>query len=229
MESVSETLSTVTRLKRRSRALRDQGDLLQARTPLKEAIETLEAATAERSPSITTGKESVASSDLRELSVQLADCYGSLGGIFRRQGQLRDALAQYRKGAALERSERFRIDNTYNQVNLLVTGILDNPKWLETPEAKGEAKSVLNSIERQISTSRREDPWAYCDAALLHALLGDPASARVLWSAMRRMTPLPSVYRSSLPTLKGLQAILPTNNAISDAVEQFATLSGSTV
>jgi hypothetical protein len=159
------------------------------------------------------------------LAAQLADCYGSLGGVLRRQHKPNEAVAFYEKGQRLEQTEAFRISNSYNQVQFLVLRILLDPSLLRQHDAAmvDELTKTIQILRRQIITTRSEDPWAYSDLGLLHTLLGDEGGAKAAWEEIDALRPIRSVYTSGLSVLRELAGVLPNNKTLSDAITRFET------
>jgi tetratricopeptide (TPR) repeat protein len=217
-------LRDVDDLKARSRRLRDQGKLEQAAQAVRQAIEIVEQELQQRNIAVRSAGEP-APQDVRDLAVQLADCYGSLAGILRRSGELSVALEFYGKGRELEQNDTYRINNTYNQVQWLILRVLLEPVLISgnNESMVAELRKTLQILRRQIATDRQQDPWAYSDVGLLHALLGDKIGADVAWNRMDAVHPIPSVYRSGLPVLEDLVTVLPDNDLLRGAAARFAT------
>ena len=85
----------------------------------------------------------------------------------------------------------------------------------------GELESAIQILRRQIATTRKEDPWAYCDLGLLHALSGSQNEAWSAWDEMDSREPVQSVYTFGLPVLEELAAALPAQRLLANAVERF--------
>jgi tetratricopeptide (TPR) repeat protein len=221
-------LRDVESLKIRSRRLRDQGRLDSAGDALRQAIRMLEQERAQREV-VHLSKSEPAPQDLRDLVVQLADCYGSLAGVLRRAGELQQALDFYRKGKELEQNEAYRIKNTYNQIQWLILRVLLDPGLIAGRDepTRQELNRALQTLRQQIATDRQQDPWAYSDVGLLQVLLGDQIAADNAWDRMDSLHPIPSVYRSGLPVLQELAKVLPDNGGLRDAVMRFAAKAGT--
>jgi tetratricopeptide (TPR) repeat protein len=220
-------------LKRRSRQLRDKGDLDGAEGLLRNAIALL------REPGEEIFNQAQAdmsaSQDYRDLAKELADCLGSLGGVLRRQAEqldqgsesdevqarLKDALAQYEKGLKFEQDDRFRVANSYNLVQSVVLPVISEPHRLDDEKFKPKLHDVHAAIERQIATVRAEDPWAYSDRGLVELLLGDTMAANESWDQMDALQPERNVYTSGLPVLQSLSNKLMQVDAIQHAVNRF--------
>jgi len=167
--------------------------------------------------------------DVRALAAQLADCYGSLGGILRRKGAHEEALECYAQGKKLEQNDPYRISNSYNQVQWLVLRVLLQPELIADAnrEMSDELENAIQALRRQIMTARRQDPWAHSDVGLLYTLLGDQPGANQAWAEVDALHPLPSVYTSGLAVLKELQRVLPDDEVLENAAARFERKAGS--
>src|SRR5262249_17710210 len=116
-----------------------------------------------------------ASEDLRNVAAALADSYGSLGGLLRRQEPpgIATALESYRAGMELEENDRYRITSTYNRVQWTVLSIIDKPALLKEESFTQRLEAMLNRLLRHSATIRRDDPWALADLGLLATLTED--------------------------------------------------------
>ncbi|MFZ1425434.1 MAG: hypothetical protein WAS21_01540 [Geminicoccaceae bacterium] len=221
---LGSVLRKVHELKRNSRQLRDEQKFEEAGEALSEAIRLLEREKNWRDSLSDSGDDALpVPQDMHETATQLADCYGSLGGIYRRRGMLREALAQYAHGKELERTDSYRISNSYNLTQWLVVQLLEPDLMQRGVEYFwSELRSAIDVIRRQIATVRSEDAWAYSDLGLLYILSGDEAAARMAWDDMDDLEPIPSVYTSGLAVLEELSKTLPQNDAMQRAIERFA-------
>jgi tetratricopeptide (TPR) repeat protein len=227
MQDVDRILRQVEDLKRRSRRLRDSEDFERAAEALQRAINLIE-------PQIKTydlafkAAGGSASQDLRDLAAQLADCYGSMAGIRRRQGNLQEALEFYSKGRELEQTRAYGINNTYNQVQWLILRVLLNPQLIldKNPSFMGEIADVLRIFDEQIRKNP-DDPWVRSDKGLLQTVIGEEALAQESWDEMDAGNPIPSVYKSGLSVLETLARALPGHRGLENAVTHFRTKTGS--
>jgi tetratricopeptide (TPR) repeat protein len=224
LRNAKTLLREVESLKRRSRKLRDEGNLRGAIDEVNKAIQLLEPEIARRRGEVDLSQQSTpALQDLRGLAVELADLYGSRGGIYRRDQHYPEALESYAKGRALEQSEDYRVDNTYNQVQWILLQILENPKVIDPPASPilKEIDRTMETLAKQLLTTRRDDPWAQSDLGLLKLLRRDEAGANQAWDEVDALKPVPAVYRSGLLVLRDLAAKLPGVAAIQKAVDRF--------
>jgi tetratricopeptide (TPR) repeat protein len=146
--------------------------------PLREAIHRLESIGAPDPDA-----PGPASEGEREIALQLADCWGMLGGVYRTAGDLHAAREAYDSGARYESSPRFNILNTYNQVNRLVVRVLHRPALLADPAPPvdglpgGESLPELLAraaaeIDRQLNAKREDKAWALADLMMVRVLGG---------------------------------------------------------
>lgn len=220
-------------LKRRSRTLRDEGDYPGAEDLLQRAIATLDEALSSATHQLPAGVPSAP--DVREVAAELADCWGSLGGVRRRHAEaLRreqrfeeadercDAAIQaYEQGLVLEQDDRFRIANSYNLVQRAVVPVLMLPESRVGDELQARLRDIASSIDRQIATTRVGDPWAYSDLGLVQLLAGDEAKANRTWDRMDALKPQRNLYMSGVPVLEALSNALPRDESLRRAAERF--------
>jgi tetratricopeptide (TPR) repeat protein len=209
----------VDEFKRQSRRLRDLHELEKARAPLCQAIELLETELGQRRSQ--TNADEPAPQDVRALAAQLADCFGSMGGILRRLGSHEEALIYYQKGRDIEQNPIYRISNSYNQVQWLVLQVLLGPNLIEDGKLSSDLDLAIQSLRRQIMGARSADPWAHSDLGLLLTLKGEKVAAERAWDEVGALNPLPSVYTSGLPVLKDLAKALPLHVGLQRAIDRF--------
>ena len=151
-----DVLGTAQHLKRLSRKARDEERFDEADALLTQAIEKLESefARLQKRPSDEREKKLPASQEVRRVAAELADCLGSLGGVRRRQGRITEALELYSRGKDLEQDDRYRIANSYNQVQWLVS---------ENPQRSGSAQKRENGVGNR--SRDRNSIQADCDHA----------------------------------------------------------------
>lgn len=238
-------------LKRRSRSLRDQGDAAMAAERLDDAVQhftegekLLEQARQALAGEVEPLEQTLppglpAASDVTDLATELSDCLGSLGGMrrrhadaLRRLGRSAEADAMferardaYERGRSLEADDRFRIANSYNLVQSAVVPVLTASARLA--DLGGTLQDIAFAIERQIVTTRSNDPWAYSDLGLVYLLSGDEARAQRNWDRMDALQPQRKVYASGLPVLESLAGALPEiAPALQRATDRFRQHAG---
>jgi tetratricopeptide (TPR) repeat protein len=246
IESAAPVVSTheallreVRDLKRRSRTLRDQGDYESAGKLLRKAISLLDDPVRSSEQNLSPGIPAPA--EVRDMATELADCWGSLGGVLRRKADeclrigkeaessstLRDAITAYKNGANLEQNDYFRIANTYNLIQVVIISILTSPDLLTSDEIKNQLRNAQRIIDRQIATSRSRDQWAYSDLGLVELLIGDELKANESWDYIDGLKPPSNVYTAELLVLESLSEVLPNHDPLRRAVERFRVRSGS--
>ena len=132
-------------------------------------------------------------------------------------------MAAYDKGFVYEEDLQAADANTYNRVNRLVGRVLLDPRVLEPGAAdSAEVADGLEVAEKivteEIRSTRRKDPWAYCDLGTIQLLRGEP-EALATFHRLVRMRPQGYVYESTLTTLE------PLPEVASDLRPEFGRLS----
>ncbi len=113
-------------------------------------------------------------SKAREILPELADTYGKKGGTYRRMGNLRKALEEYRQGDYFERKVE---KSTYNASNVITLGItLDKISPLQM---KRQLDRVIGDLEDATNKGERGDEWwALSDLGQFYLLRNLPDKAR---------------------------------------------------
>lgn len=137
--------------------------------------------------------------DARAIAAQLADCYGSLGGISRRQQDYEAALNWYSLGKDLEENREYRVQSTYNRVQWLVL------KSLLDKKLPPDLQRIQDAVIARITNGRR-DPWVFADLGLLATLNGDERAARRAFREIDGLAPIRDVYSSGFAVLNDLKA-----------------------
>jgi hypothetical protein len=160
------------------------------------------------------------------LASELSDCYGLLGGVYRRWGleakvgeqrtlHLEQSVDAYTKGYNLEVVEEYHIVNSYNMVNRLVSYILLVPDSLRDPTAQTDPalSNSLNvweelakaeaAIRDQLKEKRRGDIWALADFALVRLLQNKDYPGQA-YAEFNAQSPPDYAYESALSTLRPL-------------------------
>jgi hypothetical protein len=167
---------------------------------------------------------------------QLADCYGILGGTYKRWAyQERDdekscsekyrlSLENYLKGNEIE-SEIGKAP-FYNKINCLIAQILADPQIFDPGSDEPEKKKFYNElvlakeslIEALNTEELKNDVWRWADYGMLHVLLDieDPESAYAMFVNLATES---KTYSSVLNTLEPLSALpLPVQEPLREAV-----------
>jgi len=169
------------------------------------------------------------------LKSELADCYGSLGGILRAQRNLQAAWEAYDEGLVYEADHTSGYMNAYCQVQRLVARLEDSrhtwmAEWIPDPKKGGhlvhfgEAMTkARDEIEEQLRSMRRGDSWALADLAILSLLLNEEDKADTVWQAFERSNPSKSAYESVERTLRTLADALGANHKDSGVPDGICT------
>ncbi len=180
-----------------------------------------------------------------QLAIEIADCYGLIGGIQRRwaadgppherAAHLAASVLAYDAGFEFESDPQYGIVNSYNLLNRLigrlllrpdalsVKGAIDFGPGIASVDVSREFEQAAGSIREQLAGPRRGDYWAIADLALVQVVLGqaDPASA---YAGFNSLSPPDFAYTSALAGLR-LLAELPMKAApaVRDAIRLLET------
>jgi hypothetical protein len=154
----------------------------------------------------------------RDLSSQLAETFGALGGLYRDWDKLGEAVAAYQKGAGFEREVKKAggLSGSYCLVQSLVNQVL-----LECRSGNGlvtlkdSLSAARQELVKQLSDDRRGDPWLQADIALVTQLF-DPARATDEWEAFEDLLPSSDAYRSAATVMNALFTVLEPNLSTED-------------
>jgi hypothetical protein len=148
-----------------------------------------------------------------ELTAELADTYGMMGGVERRWGldsggeqrrrHLRASVEAYDQGFSYEESLPMPDASTYNRLNRLIGRALLEPSALDDGEFLGSLREVERIVEDRLDGYQSDDLWSYCDLATVQLLRGAPGAARTL-DQLTGLRPPSFVYQSLLETLSPL-------------------------
>lgn len=119
----------------------------------------------------------------RIAAATLADVHGTLGGTFRDQGRLEEAINEYDRGYRIDQG--YGIVSSYNALNRLLTRLMaDASKLVGATQAKGtriqdrvDIEVELRRVQEQLKGQVRGDAtefWVAGDLAVVAALNGDP-------------------------------------------------------
>jgi len=205
MRDVKEVLMQVKRLKDKAKANRDFGDLEEALDHLREATGLLEPH-AENTEYRT------------KIRQELADCYGMMGGIYRRQGKLEEAGNKYRRGL------HYEDDDSYNLSNSVVIPILIDPLRLESQQTKTRIEDGITIVQEQVRGRRKDEWWAWADLGLFNLLQGNKKAALEAYSQFGKVGARPQDYESTILVLNNLLDKLqtagsPSVKSVAESVE----------
>jgi tetratricopeptide (TPR) repeat protein len=137
-----------------------------------------------------------------DLLLQLADCYGMKGGVYRRfDGRLDDALAMYRSG--LEYEQQLQV-NTYNLSNVIAISLVKDGAALPSLlPLIGDGIRMLG-IQVQEGGCRTQEWWAYADLGLFYLLCGRWGEAREQYARFRDKGAEEDDYDTTIGVLQGV-------------------------
>jgi hypothetical protein len=147
----------------------------------------------------------------RDIALEIGDCYGAQGGVYRDWHKFREAADAYRKGNEYAK----RVTNlggafsSYCLVQELINTILAEPESLNQAALRTKIGAALQAVkhteeplapdaerkEEELKLFKKE-AWAQADQALLTQLL-DPDQAIEEWDALDDLKPKPNVYAAT--------------------------------
>lgn len=142
----------------------------------------------------------------QEIALELADCFGITGGIYRRKGDIGEAIKMYEKGYEYEKNPDYNIQDSYNMTNRIVLRILNEPHLVEQLMPKIE--EALSIIQKQVEGPRRRQWWARADLGLLYILTKDEKRGLDAYREFKDYGALPKHYDSSIAVLIELKGRL---------------------
>lgn len=174
-------------------------DLQGAIDALKHAISLLEKASLPEPP------QPFEQSD-REVAKELADCWGTLGGTYRANGNLAEAYRCYDIGLKYEADPRLRQSNSYNLVNRLLVRYAMNPDRDPLPGDVEPLTAQLQKARAVVTTQargpRKGDMWAHADSVLLNLLSGDIGAAKQAFKEFDTLAIIEYAYLTTRDTWK---------------------------
>lgn len=188
----------ILRLKAKAKNLRDFDMYEDAINCIKKAIVILE--------SVERGKET--DEDISEM----ADCYGIMGGLYRRWGlneisnpsiknqRLSESSKAYAKGSEYEKKTKF--PSSYNSLNSQIALIFEQADIINENSFKNNLQKIKENIEKQINTYRKKDIWALADLFLIKLLLN--IDAQQSFKEFNAGSPPQFIFTSLLSTLEPL-------------------------
>jgi hypothetical protein len=208
---MNEIIGEIQRLKASARNQSDQGQFETGAKTLLDGIETLQTALI-RQDSLRDSTHQAPDPDSTEetlMTKELADLYGILGGVRRKQGALVLAVAAYDQGFQYESNPRYGLVNTYNALNRLVTRVLLCPASLSDPNAfqglnelefvdvPKALKELQTELNRKVEDMQSNDFWAAGDLAFTCALNGDDLNALDALRRFESCSPPPPAWAYS--------------------------------
>lgn len=166
-----ETSST--RLRKKGDALRQRGDVDQARTTYADALAAIDRAL------VALGHDDHGGTDEpvieSEYLGKIADLLGIRGGLLRRLDRLEEALASYRRGAEIEST--LNLQASYNRTNAVKLALLLGATTLT--DARPALVELRDVFERRLKSDEEaaDDAWLWADLADCRLLLGQVSDA----------------------------------------------------
>jgi tetratricopeptide (TPR) repeat protein len=217
-----EVLRKVENHQSRAKAFTKRQDWKRAEAALLQAINELEDALNAGSEDDGSGGATHAGTSWNEIARALADSYGMLGGIYRRQGRLEEAINAYTTGSNVEQNERYDIINSYNLTNSLVLPVVVHPEHVE--KNRSEIQRAADLVRGQVQGKRRDQWWAWADLGLLALLSDQPDVAKEAYAQFRRNGARASDFRSTIAVLKECQdALRASNPALAQRLNETIT------
>jgi hypothetical protein len=222
--AVERLLEDVEAVLGRVKEERRQGRYDEARAALREeAIEPLRAALEALSCAGDGLSETLR--DLRDrVARELANCWGSEGGLYRRQDRWAEARASYERGRSVEQDPRYGIADSYNLTNALAASVFQDPASL--PALGASIREAAEVVAGQVSGERRNSYWALADLGLLLLLSGRPEEARAqAYARYRALKGIPDwAHQSTLDVLAECRDRLretapPVASSIDEAID----------
>jgi hypothetical protein len=143
----------------------------------------------------------------------LADCYGSLGGIYRRQDNRIQAEKMYEMGL------RSEVNDSYNLGNYRVLSIINNPARFH--ELKTSLAQDRLELRKQTTGDRKNQWWAWADMGLFALLNSDLLEAKSAYEMFNNTGARESDYNSTIDVLNELhEAIAVVDKAVADLIQQ---------
>jgi hypothetical protein len=208
---MSDRTLNASKLQLKAAEERSLGNWATAERALREAIPLLRAELDDREAIFPTGSDAT-----KAVAAQLADCWGSLGGILRRLGNDAAALESYRQGKDLEMNEAYQIESTYNRIQWIVLRVLANPDVLHDPKEQ-RFTSELAALQRR----KASDAWAWADVLLLAILSDNNPLAIEAFNAIDTASTIDDVYKSGLPVLERLASVVPDHEGLQRAIRKY--------
>jgi hypothetical protein len=183
MAANENIIDVIKELKTTAKSKRDSNEFKEAEEVINTAIKKIDTVLAK--------KASFSEEKTNKLTFELADCYGILGGIYRRWGY-------YEKNNPELQKEKFKFSykayddgykfekasgspNSYNMLNRLVSRIFFQPEWLQAKsEESPDKKYLINELElaeKEVQSQideERTDVWALADFGMIRVLLNKP-------------------------------------------------------
>ncbi|MBA3727287.1 MAG: hypothetical protein H0W86_12845 [Armatimonadetes bacterium] len=143
--------------------------------------------------------------DEADFLIETVESCGALGGLRQRMNQLKDALANYTIGAALE--EKFALPSTYNRLNAIKQTLLTGQLSLHETEPRIAALAGQIEAALRAKASLSDSGWAWADLGDCLALLGRTEEAARAYATFIAKAEIKSPQRT-LDVLKQIASTL---------------------
>jgi tetratricopeptide (TPR) repeat protein len=206
--------------KEQARLERSVGHHEQAARLLQSAIAELEGALETSQPD-----------ERKRIAAELADLWGTLGGVYKRQENLAAAARAYDAGFQYESDPRFGVHSTYNTLNRLVVRILMRPQSLASPSPQDDEdvpqklRELRPILEDSVAGPRHDDYWAVADLALVDGLLDDDSGAEAAARHFLSLAPPAHALAAFQDTLARLANADPEYKSALDNLKRRLTIS----
>jgi tetratricopeptide (TPR) repeat protein len=148
--------------------------------------------------------------DRNEIAEQIANYYGMMGGQFRRDGEIENAIAAYDKGLKYEANPLYQISNSYCLTNSIILRIIQRGKI--DNEISRKIQDALSIINEQVLGIRKDDWWARADLGLLYLLNNDQKNSEQSYEKFGQKGASPLDYKSVISVLNVISLSLNKNN-----------------
>lgn len=198
-KSLRETAKSRTASADRRKSRTGQADYAEPVELLLEAIKLL---SVELKTTEGRGGDGEAAAVRGQLVCALADCYGMLGGVHRRAGDLDRSIEAYDAGQEYEWNADHDVQNSYNITNAIAVRILQDPRSLAS--LHDQIGRAIDFIWKQVNGKRRNQWWAWADLGELRLLAGRFDEAREAYGEFRACGPRATDYESTVAILEEL-------------------------
>lgn len=138
-----------------------------------------------------------------KLASLLVDCYGMLGGVYRRAGDLDQSIETYDAGQEYEWDSAYDVQNSYNITNAIAVRVLKDPRSLAA--LREQIGRAIALIWKQVNGKRRNQWWAWADLGELRLLAGSADEAHKAYLKFRECGPRAGDYVSTISVLDDLR------------------------
>jgi len=205
---LEQLIAKVKVLKEEAKLYRDDSDYDEAVDVLKDAVGLLDSTELD-------SDQSEETTDIeKKIAWEFADCFGMLGGNYRRLNRLTDALECFKRGRMYEENPSFSINSSYNLVNAITLPI--EMQLVTAEEQRLDLEQAVLVLDRQVRGNRRIDRWAWADLGQCQLLLGKFEQAAHAYSQFIQLGDADSLA-SHLVVIRRLRDALAGRDAAAEA------------